>query len=59
MRSAETLSVHIWAVNTVGIIPDAAKVAAGASAVLVIVILIFNLSARVFGRFIERAIKGK
>ncbi|MGV3489233.1 MAG: phosphate ABC transporter permease PstA [Tuberibacillus sp.] len=59
MRTAETLSVHIWAVNSVGIIPDSAQVAAGASAVLVIVILIFNISARVIGRFIERAIKGK
>jgi phosphate transport system permease protein len=58
MRSAETLSVHIWAVNTVGIIPDAAEVAAGASAVLVIVILIFNMSARIVGRLVERSIKG-
>ena len=58
MRTAETLSVHIWAVNTVGIIPDAAQVAAGASAGLVLVILLFNLSARIIGRMIERGIKG-
>ncbi|HSU80199.1 MAG TPA: phosphate ABC transporter permease PstA [Candidatus Angelobacter sp.] len=59
MRSAETLSVHIWAVNTQGIIPDVKQVANGASAVLVIVVLIFNLGARIIGSFIHARMQGK
>ena len=53
-RPAETLAVHIWKVNSEGLAPDAAQIAAGASAVLVITILIFNLAARFFGRYIYR-----
>ncbi|MBY9078504.1 phosphate ABC transporter permease PstA [Paenibacillus sp. HN-1] len=53
-RPAETLAVHIWKINSEGLAPDAAQIAAGASAVLVIMVLLFNLAARFFGRFIYR-----
>ncbi|WP_025689792.1 phosphate ABC transporter permease PstA [Paenibacillus zanthoxyli] len=53
-RPAETLAVHIWKINSEGLAPDAAEIAAGASAVLVITVLIFNLVARYFGRLIYR-----
>jgi len=53
-RPAETLAVHIWKINSEGIAPDAAQIAAGASAVLVLTVLIFNLAARYFGRYIYR-----
>lgn len=53
-RPAETLAVHIWKVNSEGLAPDALQIAAGASAVLVLTVLIFNLAARYFGRFIYR-----
>ncbi|MDO3412277.1 phosphate ABC transporter permease PstA [Saccharibacillus sp. CPCC 101409] len=56
LRSAETLAVHIWKVNSEARIPDAKEVSAGASAVLVIMVLIFNLIARWFGRFVYRRI---
>ena len=46
MRPAETLAVHIWKVNSEGIMPDAAAVSAGASAVLIIAVLLFNFFAR-------------
>ncbi len=46
MRPAETLAVHIWKINSEGIQPDAAAVSAGASAVLIIAVLAFNLLAR-------------
>ncbi|MNY63929.1 hypothetical protein D3C86_2009600 [compost metagenome] len=46
--------MHIWKVNSEGLAPDAAQIAAGASAVLVITVLIFNLAARYFGRVIYR-----
>ncbi|QBO35899.1 phosphate ABC transporter permease PstA [Periweissella cryptocerci] len=50
LRPAETLAVHIWKINSEGIMPDAAAVSAGASAVLVIAVLIFNLLARWLGK---------
>lgn len=58
-RSAETLSVHIWAVNSMGIMPDRHAVAYGSSAVLVIFVLIFNVLARVIGSVVHRKMTGK
>jgi phosphate transport system permease protein len=53
-RPAETLAVHIWAVNTQGLIPDVVDVSNGAAAVLVISVLIFNLLARWIGSLIHK-----
>ncbi|PTM58096.1 phosphate ABC transporter permease PstA [Desmospora activa] len=53
-RPASTLAVHIWKINSEGLIPDAVEVSAGASAVLVIAVLLFNLLARGLGRYIHR-----
>ncbi|MBJ8325589.1 phosphate ABC transporter permease PstA [Streptococcus pacificus] len=58
-RQAETLSVHIWKVNSEGTLPDALEVSAGSAAVLVVFILIFNLSARYIGRKIHQKITSK
>lgn len=49
MRPAETLAVHIWRVNTEGIIPDANVVSAATGALLIIVVILFNLGARLLG----------
>ncbi|CAK8054266.1 phosphate ABC transporter permease PstA [Eupransor demetentiae] len=49
MRPAEALAVHIWKINSEGIMPDLSAVSAGSSAVLIIVVLIFNFSARKLG----------
>ncbi|WP_077308650.1 phosphate ABC transporter permease PstA [Terribacillus halophilus] len=53
-RPAETLAVHIWAVNTQGLIPDIREVANGAAAVLVIAVLVFNILARWLGSVIHK-----
>ncbi|MFP7171040.1 phosphate ABC transporter permease PstA [Terribacillus sp. 7520-G] len=53
-RPAETLAVHIWSVNTQGLIPDVREVANGASAVLVIAVLVFNILARWLGSVIHK-----
>ncbi|WP_423799100.1 phosphate ABC transporter permease PstA [Neobacillus sp. SAB-20_R2A] len=53
-RPAETLAVHIWSVNTQGLIPDVDEVASGSSAVLVLSVLIFNLLARWIGSLIHK-----
>lgn len=52
MRPAETLAVHIWKINSEGIMPDGVQVSAGSAAVLVLAILIFNLLARYIGRLV-------
>lgn len=54
LRPAETLAVHIWKVNSEGIMPDAAAVSAGASAVLIISVLLFNFLARFLGKWIHK-----
>lgn len=59
MRPAETLAVYIWQVNSEGMIPDAAKVGNGASAVLIIMVLLFNILARIIGNAIYERYTGK
>ncbi|MNI11663.1 hypothetical protein D3C73_648150 [compost metagenome] len=53
-RPAETLAVHIWKINSEGLAPDAPEIAAGASAVLILMVLVFNLLARFIGRLIHK-----
>lgn len=54
MRPAETLAVHIWKINSEGIIPDATAVSLGSSAVLIISVLLFNLLARYVGNYLYK-----
>lgn len=54
IRPAETLAVHIWKINSEGIQPDAAAVSAGASAVLILAVLLFNILARFLGNRLYR-----
>lgn len=49
-RQAETLAVHIWKINSEGNLPDGVAVSAGASAVLIIAVLLFNFIARYLGK---------
>ncbi|MBC2373185.1 phosphate ABC transporter permease PstA [Listeria booriae] len=51
-RPAETLAVHIWKINGEGIMPDAVAVSAGASAILILSVLLFNILARILGKFV-------
>ncbi|MGY0266591.1 phosphate ABC transporter permease PstA [Limosilactobacillus fermentum] len=54
MRPAETLAVHIWKLNTEGLVTNAHQISSGASAVLVIVVLLFNVGARLTGRALKK-----
>lgn len=54
MRPAETLAVHIWKINSEGVVPDLVAVSAGTAAVLMVSILAFNIVARVVGRALQR-----
>ncbi|GIM27892.1 phosphate transport system permease protein PstA [Clostridium polyendosporum] len=58
-RPAEILAVHIWKLNSEGIVPDASKIANGASAVLIIMVLIFNFGARILGNALYKSYSGK
>jgi len=49
-RPGETLAVHIWKINSEALIPDVRRVADGSAAVLVLVVLLFNLCARWIAR---------
>ena len=53
-RQAETLAVHIWKINSEGTMPDGAQVSAGASAVLILAVLIFNFGARALGNRLHK-----
>lgn len=57
MRPAETLAVHIWKVNSEGLVPDARAVSNGSAVVLIITILLFNLIARYVGYRIKRRLE--
>jgi phosphate transport system permease protein len=53
-RPAETLAVHIWKINSEGVIPDLTAVSNGTAAVLIVCILLFNLLARLIGKGLSR-----
>lgn len=53
-RPAETLAVHIWKINSEGVMPDGVEVSAGASAVLIIAVMLFNLGSRYLGRKLQK-----
>ncbi|HHW57679.1 MAG TPA: phosphate ABC transporter permease PstA [Clostridia bacterium] len=58
-RPAETLAVYIWKVNSEGLAPDARQIADGASAVLLLMVLIFNLLARWLGSSLYKRMTGE
>ncbi|HYM83031.1 MAG TPA: phosphate ABC transporter permease PstA [Candidatus Dormibacteraeota bacterium] len=53
-RPATTLSVYIWKTNSEGLGHFVTQVADGASAVLLLSVLVFNLGARLLGRQLSR-----
>lgn len=57
--SGEVLSVHLWYVNSVGLIPDATKVAAGTSAMLILIILIFNVLMKLLSKVLKKRFEGE
>ncbi len=57
-RPAETLAVHIWKLNSEGIVPDATEIATKSAAVLIIMVLIFNILARLFSNIIQKHFEG-
>lgn len=58
-RPAETLAVHIWKLNSEGIVVDAVQIANGTAAVLIIAVLLFNIVAKLIGNRLIKAYSGK
>ena len=55
---ATTLSVYIWKLNSEGLGTFVRQIADSSAAVLVILVLVFNLGARGLGRLLQRRITG-
>lgn len=52
MATGETLAVHLWATRANSLVPDATRIADGSAALLIIVVLIFNLIIWIPGRLL-------
>ncbi|UQD51130.1 phosphate ABC transporter permease PtsA [Bacillus methanolicus] len=57
-RPAETLAVHIWKLNSEGIVPDAKLIATKSAAVLIVMVLLFNIIARFAAAKLHNYFKG-
>jgi phosphate transport system permease protein len=57
-RSATTMSVYIWKINSEGLSSFARPIADTTSAVLILFVLFFNVSSRGLGRALQRRITG-
>lgn len=53
-HSAETLSVHLWYTHSESLVPDATAIGNGSALVLLVMVLIFNVAARVVGRALSK-----
>lgn len=58
LHPATTLSVYIWSVNSQSIGHFVRQIADSSSAILIIVVLIFNLGARFLARMLQRRVTG-
>jgi len=54
MAAGETLAVHLWYLLSVGLVPDRELIADGIGALLIIVILVFNLVLTIPLRIIQK-----
>ena len=57
-RPAETLAVHIWKLNSEGIIPDAKLIATKSATVLIIMVLLFNVISRLVASILHKRFTG-
>jgi len=58
-HTAETLAVHLWSTHREALVPDADKIANGSALVLLVMVLIFNVVARVVGRRLTMRMTGR
>lgn len=58
MAPGETLAVHLWYVMAEGLVSDAREIAKGSAAVLIIVVLVFNLLVGIPSRILHKRFTG-
>jgi phosphate transport system permease protein len=57
-RPAETLAVHLWYTHSESVVPDVERIGNGSALVLLIMVLLFNVGARVSGNALRRRFTG-
>jgi phosphate transport system permease protein len=58
-HTAETLAVHLWYTHSEALIPDVDRIGSGSALVLLIMVLLFNVTARLVGRALTQRFTGK
>lgn len=58
-RSAETLAIHLWYTHSESIVPDVDRIGNGSALVLLIMVLAFNIGARIFGSALTKRYTGR
>ena len=59
MRPAETLAVHLWYTHSESIVKDVDRIGNGSALVLLIMVLLFNLTARILGSRLTKHFTGR
>jgi len=59
LHQAETLSVHLWYTHSEALVPDVTNIGNGSALVLLVMVLLFNISARLLGRALSKRLTGK
>jgi phosphate transport system permease protein len=58
-HTAETLAVHLWYTHSESVVPDVDRIGNGSALVLLIMVLAFNVLARIVGRALTRRFTGR
>lgn len=58
-RPAETLAVHLWYTHSESIVPDVDRIGNGSALVLLVMVLLFNVAARLLGRQLTKHFTGR
>jgi len=58
LKMGETLSVHLWYIQAESLVPDAKNIAQGSAALLLIVVLVFNLLVGIPSRILQKRLTG-
>ena len=58
-HTAETLAVHLWYTHSESVVPDVDRIGNGSALVLLIMVLLFNLAARVLGARLTKRFTGR
>jgi len=58
-HTAETLAVHVWYTHSESTVPDVDRIGNGSALVLLIMVLAFNVTARIVGRMLTKRFTGR